>query len=312
MLKYRRICLTLVVLNFITSCGSMAFSGKEPSSLNPSLPSDHKYELALVLGGGGAKGIAHLGVIKALEEEGIQPDLIVGTSIGAIVGALYADAQDSDKIFNLVKSIHREQLLPLQTDVRYGMNDGQQIKTFLHDNLTHSTIESLPTAFIAVATNFEFGTASAFDRGDIANAALASAAIPGVISPVKIDDQYYVDGGVSSPVPATIAKYWKPKMIIAVNLDNELSQKPPLTIAGVMERSFNIMYHHLSMCSEKETDVLIDLPIKNTSALSTPDSEALYQLGYQTTKKLMSTIKDIMRKKHISLNKPYHRQLKDI
>lgn len=282
---------------FVASCTSMSFPDREAPSHPPRIPEDHPYELALVLGGGGSKGIAHLGALKALEEEGIKPDLIVGTSIGAFVGALYADSGDSEQLFSELKNLHRQDLLPIDMHINFGWNDGTKLRSYLKDHLKHSTIESLPTPFIAVATNFVFGTATAFDRGDIATAVTASAAIPGVVAPIMIDEQLYVDGGVSAPVPSHIAKQWKPKMILSISLDSELTHTPPMTAAGVLERSFNIMYHHLSHCSELDSNITINLQMKGSSPLQDPNVQALYDIGYQTTKKMIPKIKTMMQKK---------------
>ena len=179
--------------------------------------------LALVLSGGSARGFAHIGVIKVMEQAGIRPDLIVGTSAGGIVGALYASGMNAGQLE--VASREARDILAAETDwqrvLRFenlGLFTGNSLHAFVSRHTGGRTLENLPLPFAAVATDLGSGQAAAFTRGDAAHAVHASSAVPGVFEPVEIHGKLYSDGGLSSPLPARIARQLGGRIVVAVDV----------------------------------------------------------------------------------------------
>ena len=154
-------------------------------------------KLALVLGGGAAKGYAHIGVLKALEENGIKPDLIVGTSMGALVGGMYAMGKTPDEKEALATSIDSMGKLSLHSIIKDGnLLNIKKTQKILQGNFKDATFEQLKTKFVAVSTNMLTGKQFLFDSGLVYNGVLASISIPGVFQTVEINGNIYCDGGV--------------------------------------------------------------------------------------------------------------------
>ncbi len=182
--------------------------------------------IALVLGGGGPRGLAHVGVLKALEEAAIRPELIVGSSMGALIGVLYAATPDARELETLVMAV----------DPRAGWRDltlsrrpwlkGDYLEARVRERLNGKSLEQLPIPMVAVATNVETGVPVAFTRGDAAVAVRASTAIPGTFKRVRIGDAEYFDGDISAPVPAAFARTAGAEFIIAVDVMSLPSEMP--------------------------------------------------------------------------------------
>ncbi len=176
--------------------------------------------LGLVLGGGAAKGYAHIGVIKVLEEEGIKPDLIVGASMGALAGGLYAagfSAQELEKIASKVDKKTKKWLFPLRISKK-GLVDGKNVIKYLTPYLGNKRIEDLPIKYASVATDIEEEAEIIIDRGNLVQAIRASISIPVVFVPYLYRGRVLIDGGFVSPVPITVAQKLGAKKIIAVNV----------------------------------------------------------------------------------------------
>ena len=177
-------------------------------------------KIALVLGGGGARGLSHIGVIKRLEEEGIVPEVIVGTSIGALIGGAYASGMG---VAAMEKVVAATDLLAVAKIFRPGIPlsgivDGGRVEKLLKDHIGSRSIESLPLAFRAVATDLISGEDVVFDRGPLVDAILASIAIPVLFKPVCRHGRYVVDGGLSNPLPVSVAHRLSAAPSVAVNV----------------------------------------------------------------------------------------------
>ncbi len=185
-----------------------------------------KSKIALVLGSGGARGLAHIGVLKILEKYNIPIHLIVGTSIGAFVGAFYAAGIKLSIMEELALSTDKKfvakMLLPsISTS---GFIDGEQIKNYLKIYLGEKKIESLNIPFIAVATDITTGEEVLHTKGTVVDAILTSIAIPGLFKPVLYKQNYLVDGGLVNPLPVNVAKQYGATIVIAVNVTPEPGQ----------------------------------------------------------------------------------------
>lgn len=201
MMKKLSICLLLLFIFFSSPCIS-------------------KPMIALVLSGGGAKGLAHLGVLEQLEEIGIHPDIIVGTSMGAIIGGAYAEGmslsemKDAIHIFIKEDRFSKAKLSLLDKGV-LGLYDSDVIISFFKRYLDDRRIEDLPTRFVAIATNLKDGKVEYFTKGDLATCIMASSAVPGIFTPVKIGGDLYCDGGLIENLGVEIAHKMGADLVIA-------------------------------------------------------------------------------------------------
>ena len=181
--------------------------------------------LALVLSGGSARGFAHIGVIKVLEEEGITPDLVVGSSVGSIVAAAYASGMDIRAMLATAREVHNTPLadytipnlgLPFLHG-ELGIVRGQLLQDYVNRLVNRRAIEALPRRLAVVATDLQAGKPIVFTHGDTGLAVRASCAVPGVFVPPSIGGRLYVDGQVSSPVPVAAARALGADIVIAVD-----------------------------------------------------------------------------------------------
>jgi NTE family protein len=225
--------------------------------------------IALVLGGGAARGFAHIGVIKALEAQGIVPDMVVGTSAGSVVGALYASGMSGFDLQNLALRMQEEMVADWTLPNR-GVLKGEALQLFINQNVKNLTIQKLPKPLGVVATDLQSGEKVLFRRGDTGVAVRASSAVPGMIQPVEISGRDYVDGGLTSPVPVQSARAMGADFVIAVDISN-VSRRDRLTgTLDVMLQTFAIMGHTISRHELKEADIVIR---PKTSAVSSTDFE---------------------------------------
>ncbi|MEO0184565.1 MAG: patatin-like phospholipase family protein [candidate division WOR-3 bacterium] len=176
--------------------------------------------LGLVLGGGAAKGYAHIGVIEFLEELNIKPDIIVGASMGSLIGGFYArgfTAKQMEKIALQIDKKKKKELFRFQISKK-GFINGKNIVKFLKPYLGNTKVEDLPLKYAAVATDIEENTEIVIDRGDLIQAIRSSIAIPVVFTPNKYNGRILIDGGFINPVPVDVAINLGAKRIIAVNV----------------------------------------------------------------------------------------------
>jgi NTE family protein len=182
--------------------------------------------IGLALGSGAARGWAHIGVLNELRERGIEPDVVCGTSIGAFVGAAYV-AGHLEQLDKWVRSLTRRDIIRYM-DVQMfagGLITGMSQKKMIREKLGDEKIESLKIPFAAVATNLKTGREVWFQQGSILDAVHASVALPGLFSPVHVNDQWMVDGGLVNPVPVSVCRALGAEIVIAVNLNSDIVGK---------------------------------------------------------------------------------------
>jgi NTE family protein len=250
----------LALVSLLSACAvkpAAEIPAPEPEPVKP--PS-----IALVLGGGAAKGFAHVGVIKALEAHGIVPDLIVGTSAGSVVGALYAGGYNGFDLQRIALSMDentvRDWVLPNR-----GFIKGEALQNFVNAAVQQRPIERLNRRLAVVATNLQTGESMVFESGNTGLAVRASSSVPGIFQPVKIGDNEFVDGGLVSPVPVRAARKLGADIVVAV----DISEKPKLArlkdTMDVLLQTFTIMGRSIASEVLREADVVIQPDI---SALS--------------------------------------------
>lgn len=213
-------------------------------------------KIALVLGAGASKGFAHVGVLKILETNKIPIHLIVGTSVGSVVGSFYASGLSAFDLQKLSFSVEQRDIVDL-TLPENGFIKGEKLEEFVNNTVKHTPMEKLRVPFFAVATEIQSGQETVFGRGNTGQAVRASCAIPGVFRPVKIGDKVYVDGGVVSPVAVEAAKRLGAEVIIAVDISAGSERTPPGNTIETLLQSINIMYSKLAAIQLSQADVII-------------------------------------------------------
>lgn len=181
--------------------------------------------VALVLGSGGPRGFAEIGVLKALEANGIRPDLIVGSSVGALVGALYAGGLGAAELERRAMDVNLLRFFELGF-LTGAPASGGAVEVYVNDALQNRTIEQLPTRFVAVATRARDRALVSFNHGDAGLAVRASIASPGQFKPVSVGPESYVDGDETSPVPVRVARRLGARVVIAVDVSAYLNETP--------------------------------------------------------------------------------------
>ncbi|MHB1083427.1 MAG: patatin-like phospholipase family protein [Thiobacillus sp.] len=226
-------------------------------------------KIALALGGGAARGFAHIGVIKALEAQGIAPDMVVGTSAGSVVGALYASGMSGFDMQKLALGMEEDMLADWTLPNR-GMLKGEALQDFINQKVKNLPIQKMPRTLGVVATDLQSGEMVLFRQGNTGIAVRASSALPGMFQPVEISSRDYVDGGLTSPVPAQAARTMGADFVIAVDISN-VSRRAKLTSTlDILLQTFAIMGHAISGHELEDADVVIR-PI--TSAVSSSSFE---------------------------------------
>ena len=213
-------------------------------------------KIALALGGGAARGFAHIGVIKALESHGIVPDMVIGTSSGSLVGALYASGYGGFDLqrtaLQLDDTIIADWSLPDR-----GFIKGEALQNFVNQAVQNRPMEKLNKPFAVVATDLQSGEPVVFRTGNTGMAVRASSSVPGVFQPVTISGREYVDGGLVSPVPVRAARAMGADLVIAVYISNNPRLGKTKDSVDVMLQTFAIMGQSIAGYELSEADVVI-------------------------------------------------------
>ncbi len=242
--------------------------------------------VSLVLSGGGVRGAMHLGVLKALEEHHIKIDAISGTSMGAIIGVLYCQGLKADDILKILTKNSFFNLFKYNWD-KGGFLSMQRIKSIFEKHIPHNDFSQLKIPFYCCATNLDSGEYKIFSTGNLHNSVIASASIPIVFKPAKIDDKLYVDGGLFNnlPIQPLIEKGYK--NIIGVHADNYKHSNKNDTYA-VAEKVFaNILKHNVKPNLAKCDYVIEPFLEKHYGTLDYKKLNELYEIGYREGKKLI-------------------------
>jgi NTE family protein len=241
--------------------GLLAACSHVPPSPEPVAPSVTRPRLALVLGGGAARGFAHIGVIQALEEAGIKPDMVVGTSAGSLVAALYASGKGGAELQRIALGMDEISIadwtIPL---LNRGLLRGEALSRFVSTQVGGRTIEQMVLPLGIVATDFQSGAGVLFRRGDVATAVRASSAIPGLFAPVRIGNVEYVDGGLVSPVPVPQAREMGAQVILAVDVSTSPEQGKTATTLEMILQTTSIMGRTINTYALQGQDVVVVRP----------------------------------------------------
>ncbi len=284
----RKILLLLSVI--LAGCSSVYMPQADMVEVPPFEPKK-PIHLALVLGGGGAKGLALLGAIQELEAAGIRPDLIVGCSAGAMAGALYADGQELNGLEKSFLSLKRADLLDFSyMRPLFGIIDGKSIQNLMRKTLRAQMFDELKIPLIVVATDLLSGDLIEISHGEIAKGVGASCAFPGIFKPVYLYGRSLVDGGVSCPVPVSVAKKHGAEIVIAIDVTGKLPSTSPQHLLGVGKRSLDIAYRKFVELSLSQADIVIKMDFEDCGTFSDHLNEHLYEHGRKTVREMLPEI----------------------
>jgi NTE family protein len=217
-------------------------------------------KIGLALGGGAARGFAHIGVIKVLESQGIVPDVVVGTSAGSVVGAIYAAGNNAIELHKLALEMDEASIsdwsVPLFAKST-GVLKGEALQEYVNHAVHGIPLEKMKIPFGVVATDLNNGSSILFRRGNTGVAVRASSAVPGVFQPVKIGDRTYVDGGLVSPVPVRFAREMGADFVIAVNISSQPEAQVTDSSVDVLLQTFTIMGQSISRQELHDADIVI-------------------------------------------------------
>ena len=254
--KIKRYALWLVTAALLAGCGS---APKAPEPVTPPQPvAKRPPRIGLALGGGAARGFAHVGVIQVLEEAGIKPELVAGTSAGSLVAALYASGRNGAQLektaIDMDEAAFADWTLPI---FNRGVLRGEALARYVDTQVAHKLIEQMPLPLGIVATDLASGQGVLFQRGDTGTAVRASSAVPAVFLPVKIGPREYVDGGLVSPVPVRYAKQMGAELVIAVDISSAPEGNPSADPLQILMQTFAIMGKSINSWELREADVVV-------------------------------------------------------
>jgi NTE family protein len=259
--------------------------------------------IGLALGGGAARGFAHIGVIKALEANGIVPDVIVGTSAGSVVAALYATGVNGLELHRMALQMDESSLADwaLPFVGRFGgFLKGEGIENYVNKMVNNRSIEKLPRALGVVATDLQTGRGVLFQRGNTGIAVRASSSIPGVFKPVTVGNKDYVDGGLVAPVPVRYARQMGADFVIAVNISEDPSEQDPSGALGVLWHTTSIMGQSINHFELALADVVLKpaLPTMKGNDFSSRNSAVL--AGEQVVSTQWAHLRDKLQKARLN------------
>lgn len=278
----------------LQGCCPHRFLPTEPDPCTPFYVPE-KIRVALVLGSGGVRGMAHVGVIEELEAAGIPIDLIVGCSAGSIVGALYADNPDVDQLKCAVSCIRSDSLLEIDLwNCRFGLSQGKCINRVLNQYLDSEQFTDLKIPLVIVATDLHSGELVTIGAGDVVKAVRSSCSIPFFYVPSEHMGRILVDGGVVDPVPVKVARDLGAQVIIAVDLCELLEKTFPTNLFGVATRSAEIAFMWQNQRCTHHASVIIRPKTCDVGTFNDKMKGHLYWAGRHAAKEQIPRIKELL------------------
>lgn len=295
----------LLIVIFITLAGCAGAPPNIfiPKKQPPPFKLKKRPDVALVLGAGGARGFAHAGVVKVLQDAGVPINLIIGSSVGSFYGALLADSGNADKAADIMLSATFWDIADIANlPSLKGPMSGYRYEKFLLKHMHAKWFRQLKIPLVIATTNLTNGHLYAISGGPIAPAAKASASIPGAVQPSEIYGKTLIDGGMVDPVPVDIAQQFHPKMIIAVNIDQQLPRAMPVTAFGIYDRGYHISWLQLARLAEEAANIVIRPNVGDVGTFDISKKNKLFREGERAAKRALPAIKALLKQKHIALH----------
>lgn len=295
-------CIMITVLSGCSKKFEVMLYNLRPSNVVEKIRKNPR--VVLVLGGGGARAIAQIGVLEVFEENDIPIDLVVATSGGSIIGSLYADSGDVLTVKSIALDFTLDKVVRISLmDALDGAHslkggyDGSRGERFLEYTLKAKTFDQLTVPLVVVATDVLTGKTIGLKSGLIAPAVRASYSIPGLFSPVKMYDMMLVDGGVSAPLGVRLAREYNPDLVIAVDVGLKPDLKEPIVnMLQLVQRSAAITYQELNDTLASEADVVIEPNLGEVGIFDDKSNDASYAAGREAALKAMPKIRELLKK----------------
>lgn len=247
-------------------------------------------KIGLALGAGGARGLAHLGVLERLEEEGLQINCIAGTSIGSLIGGVYAAGAELKYLKGLAREINWDSITDV-TFPRLGLIRGKKLLSFLEVITRRKNFSELNIAFAAICCDVETGDHVVIEEGSVARAIRASTSIPGVYVPFKYRGCRFVDGAILDPVPDSTVKRMGAEVIIAVDLGIEPVESRVHNIIDVLINTFNIMQTKYDKFRNADADIIIKPDLAGISTFDLKKADQAIEAGYRAADDALERVK---------------------
>lgn len=264
-------------------------------------------KIGIALGSGGAKGLSHIGVLKALEKHDIHIDYIAGSSIGALIGAYYAGHPHLSDLEDLIYSFNKRKGFMLFDPVlRGGLLRGNKIEKFISDMLEDSTFEKLRIPFIAMATDISTAEPVSVKTGSLTKAIRASISVPAIFQPIEYQGKLLADGGLSDPIPTQVVRNMGSDIVIAVNVESGFFLEPLKkfpALSHVPMHSVNILRHNLAVRSLKAADVSISPRVPPINLVgwdyffNTNKAQKMIEAGEKAAEHMLPKLKKIIEEK---------------
>lgn len=284
-MRYIRSLLLIVIPLAVTACVPVKQDGII-------IPGEVKPKIALVLGGGAARGFAHVGVIRALEQEKIPIDMVVGTSVGSLIGAIYAHQANSFDLEWIAFSLEKDHVFDYALlSLSMGPVRGDKLEEFVASKIPVRNIEDLKLPFAAVAADLNRGTRVVLDRGPLARAVRASCAIPGVFQPVAHQGRMLVDGGIIDNIPIAVAREKGADIVIAVDISENVTNYNITNLADVTLQAVAIMFRENVEHKKKDADILITPAVGNVGMLDFTQKKFCMQAGIEAAQRAIPEIR---------------------
>jgi len=245
-----------------------------------------KYPLGIAFSGGGAKGAAHCGALQALKEYGIQPDIVSGTSVGALVAVFYSSGLTPKQMIETFQGLNFFKDIVSPSLPKGGLFDSDPLLALIQNLLPYKRIEDLPIPTYIVASDMEHGMSKVFTKGEIAPRVVASCSIPVIFQPMCINGTHYVDGGTFQNLPVSAIRQ-KCDKVIAFNLNHLEAEKHKNNIVSVAYRAFMMMMVSNVAADAAQADLFIDLDTYGCMAHDLSRIEELFFRGYESTVKAL-------------------------
>jgi NTE family protein len=259
-----------------------------PVLVTPKIPP----RIGLALGGGAARGFAHVGVIQVLEEAGIRPSLVVGTSAGSLVAAIYASGKTGAQLQQIALTMEEATItdwtLPIFNN---GMLRGEALARYVNGQVGLKLIEDMPLSLGVVATDLQSGHGMLFQRGDTGTAVRASSAVPAVFQPVKISGREYVDGGLVSPVPVRFARQMGAELVIGVDISSPPEGNIASGMLQILLQTFSIMGKSINTMELKDADVVVRPPLNGVGSSDFGARRKSIEAGRQAMLQMLPQLK---------------------
>lgn len=293
---YKNVVFLAILVHCLTSCGAPR-QIRPDCELEPPQPFyvPNRVRVALVLGSGGVRGMAHVGVIEELVNAGIPIDLIVGCSAGSLVGALYSDNPCVDHLKCAVWELNTDSILDIDIwHCRYGLSQGASLHRVIDKHLEAERFDQLSIPLVIVASDLHTGELVPLGQGDLVESVRASCSIPFVFVPCKLGGRVLVDGGVVNPVPVKVAQDLGAEVIIAVDLCELLPRTFPTNLFQIATRSAEIAFMWQNEVCTRNADIVIRPKTCDVGAFNDKMKWAVYEAGKEAAQAELPKIKELL------------------